>query len=334
MLGVKFGITIQVEKGAGINSGFEDYLYEEAGCHVVGSEAIMSADVILSVKGPLAGELLGKSGATHIRFVHGAAVDKTAGREALEARVRMITLDQNMNFPKGVFSSSRPVLDAMSQIAGRLAVDWAHEHFPKLLKEPGSCFLIGAGNVGQGAMQRLKQLHVKDTSIVVGDVKELPLGSNFTYSMRTDRPEELARVVGDSKLIIGGALVVGKPAPLVVSSEFFREHAKPGVVCVDVSVDQGGCLGGGRERYENGNLTTLKEPFGEWEHGFISCVPNMPSAAKEVSSTAFSELVAKMLPFIFDIENGWAINMEVVADALIMENGEPVDEAFAKQVAA
>ena len=63
---------------------------------------------------------------------------------------------------------------------------------------------------------------------------------------------EMEKAVLDADLVIGAVLVPGAKAPKLVTNELVA-RMKPGVVLVDIAIDQGGC-------FEDSRPTTHADP--------------------------------------------------------------------------
>jgi alanine dehydrogenase len=92
---------------------------------------------------------------------------------------------------------------------------------------------------------------------------------------------------------MGGLLVTGARAPLVVSADLVRTLAA-GSVIVDISVDQGGCI-------ETTRPTSWEAPTYQWEGVTHFCVTNMPGSVPRTSSQALSAAIA---PFAVRLADG------------------------------
>ena len=96
-----------------------------------------------------------------------------------------------------------------------------------------------------------------------------------------------------SDLLVGGVLVAGARAPVLVSEETVR-RMRPGSVIVDVAVDQGGCVATIRP-------TTHAEPTYVL-HGVIHYgVTNMPALVPRTSTFALTNAT---LPYVLRLAAG------------------------------
>ena len=83
-------------------------------------------------------------------------------------------------------------------------------------------------------------------------------------------------------LLVGGVLIVGAKAPVLVTKEMVKTMKK-GAVIVDVSVDQGGCI-------ETCHPTTHSHPTYEINGVVHYCVANMPGAVARTSTYALANV--------------------------------------------
>src|SRR5439155_17561504 len=88
----------------------------------------------------------------------------------------------------------------------------------------------------------------------------------------------IARLVPRADLLVGGVLIAGARAPVLVTEAMVRTM-KEGSVVVDVAVDQGGCV-------ETVHPTTFAEPTYR-VHGVVHYgVANMPALVPRTSTFA------------------------------------------------
>jgi len=103
-------------------------------------------------------------------------------------------------------------------------------------------------------------------------------------------PLTVERAALYADLLIGAVLIPGARAPVLVPEETVKKM-KPGAVIVDVSVDQGGCVGTTRP-------TSHSEPT-FIKHGVLHYgVPNMPAAVPRTSTYALTNVT---LPYVLAI---------------------------------
>ena len=134
-------------------------------------------------------------------------------------------------------------------------------------------------------------------------------------------PGNVARAVTGADLIVSGVLIPGGfAAPKLVLREFLPLIGE-GAVMVDVAIDQGGCV-------ETSRPTTHSDPIFVEEGVVHYCVPNMPGA---VPNTSTSALVAATLSYVLNIA-GKGVDEALATDpslakGLMTQDGKLLNEA-------
>ena len=291
------GHELLVERGAGEGSGFLDGAYAQAGARLVDVEEVFGApDLIVKVKEPQPQEVLRmRSGQTLFTYLHLAASPDLA--EALRAADIVAIAYETIENPDGSF----PVLAPMSEVAGRLAVQIGVTLLqkdrggkglllggvPGVLR--GRVTVLGAGTVGINAVRVARALGA-EVDVLDVDLSRLTyLYDIFSGDVNTlfSNPENIARSVTSSDLVVGAVYVSGRRTPVLVT-EAMVEKMQPGSVVADVAVDQGGCV-------ETIHATTHSDPT-YVVHGVIHYgVANMPGAVPRTSTFALTNTT---LPFV------------------------------------
>ena len=144
--------------------------------------------------------------------------------------------------------------------------------------------VIGAGNVGWNAAWIAQGM---EAEVLLLDrnvdrlrwVDQIHRGRIMTLASNVGA---VSRAVADADLVIGGVLVPGGRAPVVVTDAMIR-NMKPGAVIVDCAIDQGGCVEGIRE-------TSHADPVFE-RHGVLHyAVGNIPAAVPHTSTYALTNV--------------------------------------------
>ena len=110
--------TVLVERGAGIESGYNDKEYEDAGAHIVNSneELFGACDMIVKVKEPQPSEYnLIQPGQILFTFFHFASSEELT--RAMQKSRALCIAYETLESPDGLL----PLLIPMSEIAGRMA---------------------------------------------------------------------------------------------------------------------------------------------------------------------------------------------------------------------
>jgi len=298
------GHRVLVEAGAGEGSGISDEAYRAAGAAVVAGAAEVwgGAGLIVKVKEPVPAEYdFLRPDLVLFTYLHLAAVPELARRLA-ERRVTAIAYE-TVEAPDG----SLPLLAPMSEVAGRLATQIGATLLQKDRGGPGILLggvpgvrhgrvtVLGGGAVGRNAARVAVGMGAEVTLIDI-DLRRLEAvdalfpGNVETLMSNRANVEEAAV---DADLLVGGVLVAGARAPVLVSEETVR-RMRPGSVIVDVAVDQGGCVATTRP-------TTHAEPtyvlHGVTHYG----VTNMPALVPRTSTFALTNAT---LPYALRLAAG------------------------------
>jgi alanine dehydrogenase len=288
------GHQVYVETNAGLGSSFPDSQYVQAGAKIVPTAAAAwDRQMVVKVKEPLATEYLFlQKDLILFTYLHLAA-NRLLTEQLIETRVNAIAYE-TVELPDGKL----PLLSPMSIIAGRLSVQFGARFLEKqqggsgvLLGgvpgvQPGQVTILGGGIVGTEAARMAigmgAQVTILDVNIDRLSYLETIFGARITYLYSNAANIETA--VCSADLVIGAVLILGKRAPILVSSGLVAQM-KPGSVIVDVAVDQGGCI-------ETGRPTSHTNPV-YTESGVVHYgVPNMPGAVPWTATQALNNSTA------------------------------------------
>jgi alanine dehydrogenase len=290
---VKNGHQVQVEKGAGVGSGYEDAEYTAAGAVMVADKAALfrDAEMIVKVKEPLPEEFpLFHEGQVLFTYLHLAASRELAA-ELIKRKVTGVAYE-TIELP----DRSLPCLTPMSEIAGRLSVQEGAKYLEKefggrgiLLGgvpgvQRGKVSILGGGVVGTNACKIAVGIGANVTVLDI-NAKRLAylddiFGSSITTLYATEANIEF--VLRESDIVIGAVLVAGETAPRLIT----RQHLsimQHGAVLVDVAIDQGGCA-------ETSRPTTHDDPIYLVDNVVHYCVANMPGAVARSSTIALTSV--------------------------------------------
>jgi len=203
----------------------------------------------------------------------------------------------------------KPLLEPMSEIAGRMAIPIAATYLSSprggrgvLLSgiagvPPATVTILGGGTVGFHAAKIAAGMgawiYLLDVDVSRMRSSAALLPPNVTTLM--SNPMSIAECVKRADVLVGAVLIPGAKAPRLVTREMIK-LMKPGSVVVDVSVDQGGCV-------ETTRPTTHSNPIYQVDGVIHYCVANMPGAFGRTSTFALTNVT---LPYILEIaEKGW-----------------------------
>jgi alanine dehydrogenase len=298
------GCRVLVESGAGKASGFLDSQYVKAGAILTGkNEVYTMSDMIVKVKEPSPHEYNNiRKGQILFTFFHFAGDPEL--EKVMREKEAICFAYESVQLEDGTL----PILQPMSEIAGRLAVQEGMRFLTSnndgvgiLLSgvagvEPAKVLIIGAGTVGTNAALFANALgarvYVLDTNPIKLNKVAIDIPGVVTMISSDDA---LRSHLFDSDLIIGAAFVPGKEAPKLVSFKMLHEM-KRGSVFVDVAIDQGGMTDISVPRSHDYPVIRVKDTN-------LYCVPNMPGIVPNTSTIA---LTNSTLPYITTlVKKGW-----------------------------
>jgi NAD(P) transhydrogenase subunit alpha len=264
---VKAGLQVVVEQSAGVAAGFPDEAYTAQGASVAGrAEVFQSSDVLLQVRAiPADGAL--RAGQAAIGFSDPLG-DPQAIREVAARGATLLSMEL---MPRITRAQSMDALSSMATVAGYKAVLLAANLLPRMFPmlmtaagtvSPAHVFVVGAGVAGLQAIASARRLGAR---IEAYDVRpavkeqvqslgarfvELPLESADAedkggYAKAQDETfyrrqrEMMLKVVAGSDVVITTALIPGKRAPILITTEMV-EAMQPGSVVVDLAAERGG----------------------------------------------------------------------------------------------
>ncbi|MBP2077030.1 alanine dehydrogenase [Oceanobacillus polygoni] len=288
---VQAGHQVVIERYAGIESGFSDEDYKEAGATIVDKATdAWAADMVLKVKEPQPEEYpYLREGQILFTYLHLAA-EPGLVQELLKKKVTAIAYE-TIQLPDG----SLPLLAPMSEIAGRMAVQIGAQFLENskggkgiLLSgvagvEPGNVVIIGGGAVGTNAATMAVGLRANVTILDVNSKRLRELDDLFEGRVTTlmSNAHNIRKAVKQADLLIGAVLIPGAKAPQLVKEDMVKEM-EAGSVIIDVAVDQGGSI----ETIDR--ITTHEDPI-YTKHGVLHyAVANMPGAVARTSTLSLT----------------------------------------------
>ena len=317
------GHTVYVERDAGMDCGFKDEAYREAGAQIVYStaEAYGRSDVVVKIARPTAAEhRLFRQGQTICSFLHLRVASPDLLAALTEHEITALSFEE-LEEDDG----TRPVLLPASEVAGRMAPIIAgqllcsKQSLPSqqglgilLSGLPGvpaaAVVIVGAGVVASNAARAFVGIGAEVT-ILGRDIRELRrIEQQNAGKVTTMLANEynLKRAVKFADVLVGAVLDPGKRAPILVTREMIRSM-RPGSIAIDFSIDEGGCI-------ETSRPTTLRDPIYMAEGVIHHCVPNITSAVARTTSYAITNAA---LPYLLSLgEHGLVAAVEKKADLL------------------
>ena len=360
---IGMGLQVVVESGAGEGAWFGDAAFAEAGASIAADEAtaLGDADIVLKVQRPLIG---GEGGIDELAsFKRGAVLigllqpaQNPADAEAYAgAGIAAFAMEL---VPRITRAQTMDVLSSQANLAGyKAVVDAAAEFgraFPMMMTAAGTIkaariLVMGAGVAGLQAIATGRRLGaiVSATDVRAAAKEQVEsLGATFiTVDEAAARTAETAggyaREMGEdyqqrqreritaalkrTDIVICTALIPGRKAPVLLTSEMVAELAA-GSVIVDLAVEAGGNVEGSRPE------ETVLTPNGVKIIG----PANMPSRIAADASQLYARNLLSFLALLVDKDKGLKIDTadEIIKATLLTENGAVVNPLLGPPAAA
>jgi alanine dehydrogenase len=300
---IKHGHQVMVEAKAGDGIGVSDEEYAKIGAQIIDSpeQIFSSAELIVKVKEPQAGErAMLREGQVLFTYLH-LAPDPDQTKDLVDSGAICIAYE-TVTSPHG----GLPLLAPMSKVAGRMAIqagayclEHPHGGLGMLLGgvpgvDPAKVVILGAGVVGTHATHIAVGMGAdvwvidRNPEAIENHWKQFGRSTNSVFS--TD--DAIERHVVEADLVIGGVLIPGAEAPKLVTAQMVKDM-KPGAVIVDVAIDQGGCC-------ETSKPTTHADPTYIVDDVVHYCVANMPGGVPRTSTYALNNVT---LPHVIALAN-------------------------------
>lgn len=299
------GHKVVVETMAGVNSGFTDEAYLNAGAIIRKSanDIFAETEMIVKVKEPIQQEYdLIRPKQLVFTYFH------LASNEDL-TRAMMKSGAICLAYETVEVNHTLPLLIPMSEVAGRMSIQQGAKYLEKpqggkgiLLGgvpgvNPAHVLILGGGVVGTHAAYMAAGLgaHVTIADISLPRLRQLseimPANVDTMMSSQYNIEEILPR----TDLVIGAVLIPGAKAPTLISRKMLKLLPQ-GTVLVDVAIDQGGC-------FETSKPTTHANPVYEVDGILHYCVANIPGAVPCTSTLALTNAT---LPYVLTLaDKGW-----------------------------
>jgi alanine dehydrogenase len=298
---IRRGHQVVVERGAGAGAGYPDGDYANAGATLVGEhrDVFAQAQLIVKVKEPQPSEydLLRPE---HILFTY---LHLAASKPLTE--VLMKSGATCLAYETVEVNHRLPLLEPMSEIAGRMAVlvggYYLAKHnggsgvllggVPGVL--PGKVVVLGGGASGINAARMATGLGA-DVTVLEVDLERMRFLDITLHTAHTLYSSEahLMEVLPTVDLLIGAVLVPGAKAPKLINRQMLRQM-RPGSVFVDIAIDQGGCA-------ETSRMTTHHDPVYVEEGVIHYCVANMPGAYARTATQALTNVTYRYIELLAD----------------------------------
>lgn len=293
---VHHGHKVLIENNAGLNSGFSNQDYINAGAEILDLAADVwnKSDMIVKVKEPLQEEYkYFREDLILYTYLHLAA-DQPLTEALLAAKVKGVAYETII-----LEDGSLPCLKPMSEVAGRLGVIEGAKHLEKpfggsgilISGVPGTkranVAIVGAGVVGESALKMAVGLEANVTVLDINLNKLTHLDQIYGNKITTlySNKHNLEEACINADLIVSGVLLPGAKAPKLIKRSFYSKM-KPGSVIVDIAIDQGGST-------EVSKATYHDDPTFVVDGVVHYCVANMPGAVPQTSTLALNNATLK-----------------------------------------
>lgn len=354
---VGLGCRVVVEAGAGLRSRFADNQYKEHGAEISADTGavLKAADILLKVRRPSVDELKQlKPGA-----VVAAMLDPFGDAAGLSALAATKATLFSMEFmPRITRAQSMDVLSSQANLAGyRAVIDGAaifQQAMPMMMTAAGTVpaakvFVMGAGVAGlqaiatarrlgavvsatdvrPAAKEQVASLGGKFVAVEDDEFKEAQTAAGYAKPMSEGYQKKQAELVAEhittQDIVVTTALIPGRPAPKLISTEMVRSM-KPGAVIVDLAGERGG----------NVELTKPGETI-VTDNGVTIFAPlNLPGAlATNASSLYARNLLAFVTLMIDKDESALKIDWddEIIKGTLVAKDGAVVHPSLTKEAA-
>ncbi len=340
---IALGASVTIEAGAGTKARFPDADYATAGATVSStiSDVVKDADVVLAVRRPAAGHLVGvKKGALVV-----AAMDPYGNEGEIDGLARAGVSAIAMEFmPRITRAQVMDILSSQANLAGYQAVLDAAVAFDRAMPmmmtaagtvRPAKVFVMGAGVAGLQAIATAKRLgavvSATDVRAAAGEQVE-SLGAKFImtdalkdasgtggYARELTADEKAAQAaltashIAKQDIVITTALIPGRPAPKLVTAAMV-ESMQPGSVIVDLAAERGG----------NVELTKPDEIVTTGNGVTIIGYRNVPARLATSASQLYARNLLSFLDIFFDKKaKTFAVNWddELVKATLLTRDG-------------
>jgi len=326
------------------------------------SKVLENADIVLKVNKPIGPKDRDVSKLDEVKLLKSGSILVSLMEPYKDRGLIDLIAKQNITcfalelIPRITRAQTMDVLSSQSNLAGYKAVIEASttygKAFPMMMTAagtvpPAKCLVMGAGVAGlqaiatarrlgavvsasdvrPAAKENVESLGAKFVAVEDEEFKQAETSAGYAREMSDEykkKQEELiAATVAKQDIIICTALIPGKPAPVLLTTEMV-DTMKPGSVIVDLAVEQGGNC-------------PLSEPNKLVDRNGVQIIgyTNLASRVAIDASALFAKnLLNFVAPLINSSENKIEINMqdEIIVGSMITKDGEIVHEAVTTSV--
>lgn len=348
--GITAGITDDEYREAGAN------IFDDA------SRVLENADIVLKVNKPIGPKDKDVSKLDEVKLLKSGSILVSLMEPYTDRGLIDLIAKQNITcfalelIPRITRAQTMDVLSSQSNLAGYKAVIEActtyGKAFPMMMTAagtvpPAKCLVMGAGVAGlqaiatarrlgavvsasdvrPAAKENVESLGAKFIAVEDEEFKQAETSGGYAREMSDEykkkQAELIAATVAKQDIIICTALIPGKPAPVLLTTEMV-DTMKPGSVIVDLAVEQGG----------NCPLSEPNKLVDRNGVQIIGCTNLASRVAIDASALFAKNLLNFVSPLINSSENKIEINMqdEIIVGSMITKDGEIVHEAVTTSV--
>jgi len=341
------GWSVVVEAGAGIAASYPDADYEAAGAKLAktAKDALKDADVLFKVRAPEAAEIAAlKTGA-----IVAAALNPHQDKDTLNALAKAGASALAMEFiPRITRAQVMDMLSSQANLAGYRAVIEAAEAYgkalPMMMTAAGTVaaakvFIMGVGVAGLQAIatarrlgavvtatdvrpatkEQVESLGAKFLAVEDDEFKNAQTAGGYAKEMSKEYQAKQAELVSahiaKQDIVITTALIPGRPAPKLVNAAQVASM-KPGSVLVDLAIEAGGNVEGGKLGEVAVTANGVK----------ILGIPNLPGRVATDASALYARNLFALSSLFLNKEGAFAPDFEdeILKAALVTQGGAVV----------
>ena len=326
------------------------------------SRVLENADIVLKVNKPIGPKDKDVSKLDEVKLLKSGSILVSLMEPYKDRGLIDLIAKQNITcfalelIPRITRAQTMDVLSSQSNLAGYKAVIEActtyGKAFPMMMTAagtvpPAKCLVMGAGVAGlqaiatarrlgavvsasdvrPAAKENVESLGAKFIAVEDEEFKQAETSAGYAREMSDEykkkQAELIAATVAKQDIIICTALIPGKPAPVLLTTEMV-DTMKPGSVIVDLAVEQGG----------NCPLSEPNKLVDRNGVQIIGCTNLASRVAIDASALFAKNLLNFVSPLINSSENKIEINMqdEIIVGSMITKDGEIVHEAVTTSV--
>ena len=358
----KLGYQVQIETNAGIASNFLDADYVESGAEVLKSAKQIweTSDIVLKINAPSIdnpSEInLLKNNQTLISFFGAATNQDRLSKSAID-KVNILAMD---SVPRISRAQKMDALSSMANVAGSRAVIEASHNFGRFFGgqitaagkiPPAKVLIIGAGVAGLSAIgtavslgaivkafdtrpEVKEQVESLNADFLTVEIEEDGSGSGGYAKVMSDEYikaelELFANQCKEVDIIITTALIPGKPAPKLITSDMISSM-KPGSVIVDLAASQGGNCEG-----------TIKDDIAELSGvkiiGYTDLPSRLPAQSSQLYATNLFHVLSDLTPnkdgqININMDDDVLRGMTVIKDGTVTFPPPPIEVSASPKV--